>query len=69
MASLLIDHGHTEARFYPLGMLRDESRLVVQRVNNGHVTTASLLQQAVSGVLSKQGNKEFRKTVTKLLED
>jgi len=49
-------------------MLQDEARLVVQRVNNGHVTTATLLQQAVSGVLSKEGNKAFRKVIKELLE-
>ena len=44
----------------------DESRLVVERVNNGHATTAVLLQLAVSGVLSKKANKDFTKTVKKL---
>ncbi len=62
-------HGHIEARFYPLGMLSDETKLCVRRVNNGHVTTATLLQQAVSGVLSKQGNKLFRKTIKGLQEE
>lgn len=47
----------------------DEARLVVQRVNNGHVTTATLLQGAVSGVLSKKANKEFQKQIKRLLEN
>lgn len=67
--SLLLDHGHPEARRYPVGMLMDEARLVVQRVNNGHVTTATLLQGAVSGVLSKKANKEFQKQIKRLLEN
>jgi len=61
-------HGHIEARFYALGMLSDEAQLCARRVNNGHVTTATLLQQAVSGVLSKSGNKLFRKTIKSLQE-
>lgn len=63
-----MEHGHPHAWHYPLGMLHDEARLVVQRVNNSHVTTATLLQQAVSGVLSKEGNKTFQKTIKSLLE-
>jgi len=62
-------HGQFEARHYPLGMLTDEHNLCVRRDNNGHVTTATLLQQAVSGVLSKKGNKLFEKSIGKLLED
>ena len=61
-------HGHPEARFYPLGMLSNESSLCIQRDNNGHVTTATLLQQAVMGVLSKKGNKQFAKTIKGLME-
>ena len=67
--SLLMDHGHPQARHYPLGRLMDEARLVVQRVNNGHATTAILLQGAVSGVLSKKANKEFQKQISRLLEN
>lgn len=67
--SLLLDHGHPQARRYPLGYMLDESRLVIRRVNNGHVTTATLLQGAVSGVLSKKANKEFQKQIKRLLEN
>lgn len=62
-------HGHFEARYYPLGMLTGEANLIVRRDNNGHVTTATLLQQAVSGVLSKKANKAFEKTIKTLLEE
>jgi hypothetical protein len=44
----------------------DEARLVVERVNNGHATTAVLLQLAVSGVLDKKANKDFKKIVKSL---
>ena len=62
-----MDHGHPLAPRYPFGMASDEARLVVQRVNNGHATTATLLQAAVSGVLSKKANKDFRKVIRDLL--
>ena len=63
-----MDHGHPDAAAYPLGMLMDEARLITQRVNVGHVTTATLLQSAVSGILSKRANKEFKKQIDRLLE-
>lgn len=66
--SLLLDHGHPLARQYPLGMMMDEASIVIRRVNNGHVTQATLLQGAVSGVLSKKANKEFQKQINRLLE-
>ena len=66
--SLLLGHGHPQARLYPLGMLMDEASIVVRRANNGHVTQATLLQGAVSGVLSKKANKEFQKQINRLLE-
>lgn len=53
---------------YPLGMMIDESSIVVRRVNSGYVTRATLLQGAVSGVLSKKANKEFQKQISRLLE-
>ncbi len=68
IVSLLLDHGHPESRRYPLGMLMDETLLVNRRVNNSHVTAATLLQGAVSGVLSKKANKDFQKQINRLLE-
>jgi len=66
--SLLLDHGHPLARLYPLGMMMDEASIVIRRINNGQVTQATLLQGAVSGVLSKKANKEFQKQISRLLE-
>jgi hypothetical protein len=63
-----LDHGHPKARHYPLGYLMDEVSIVVRRVNNGHITDATLLQGAVSGVLSKKANKEFHKQIARLQE-
>lgn len=51
---------------YPLGMLWFEAELVVTRLNAEDATRAILLQQAVSSILSKDGAKNFRKSITKL---
>lgn len=59
-------HGHPEARKYPLAMLLDEFCLVIERLNAAEVTRATLLQSAISSVLSKKGGKVFDKTVKNL---
>jgi hypothetical protein len=59
-------HGHSEARRYPLGMLSDESILVIERANSAIVTEANLLQQAIHGILSKKAREEFAKSMRKL---
>jgi hypothetical protein len=63
---MLLDHGHPEARYYPLGMLYDESNLVRERANGRIVTEAQLLQMAVASILSKESRKEFAKTTKRL---
>lgn len=45
----------------------DEASLVVERVNNSHATQATLLQMAVSGVLSKKANKAFQEQIKSLM--
>jgi hypothetical protein len=62
----LLDHGHPQARKYPIGMLADESSLVIARVNAAMVTEATLLQHAVHGVLSKKSREEFTKLIQTL---
>lgn len=49
-------------------MLLDECRLVTGRVNRRLATEATLLQMAVSGVLSKKANGAFRNTIQNLTE-
>lgn len=51
---------------YPLGMLWDESNLVIERVNGAIVTEANLLKFAVHGILSKDARRHFDK-MTKTL--
>jgi len=64
--SLLLAEGHPEAPHYPIGMVWDEARLVVERHNGAHATQAVLVQLAVASVLSKDGAKEFKKTISRL---
>jgi len=56
------------AQQYPIGMVWDEARLVVERRNREHATNAILTQLAVASILSKDGRKEFTKTVKRLNE-
>lgn len=64
--SLLLDHGHPEARRYPIGIVWDEAELVVERLNGRIATEAVLTQMAVSSVLSEKAGKQFNKMVKKL---
>lgn len=65
--SLLLANGHSHALKYPLGMLLDEERLVLKRINQAHATQAILTQLAVSGVLTKEAGAHFRKVVNGLI--
>lgn len=64
--SLLLSEGHTDAQHYPIGMVWDEARIIVERQNGAHATTAILTQLAVVSVLSKEGQREFKKTIKRL---
>lgn len=67
--SLLRAHGHVDAAHYPLGMLGDEVRLVVKRVNGAMASEAVLLQLAVSSMFDKKAAKLFQKTLKRLNGD
>lgn len=64
--SLLLAEGHQDARHYPIGMVWDEAKLVVERRNRAHATDAMLIQLAVGSVLSKKGAQEFSKQIKRL---
>lgn len=66
--SLLLAEGHPYAQHYPIGMVWDESRLAVARINGFHATQAILVQLAISSALSKEGAKEFKKSIQRLNE-
>jgi hypothetical protein len=67
--SLLKAHGHSEPHRYPVGMVWDESNLVVEHLNRAEATRAVLLQMAVSSVLSEEAGKEFKKIVERLTKE
>lgn len=54
---------------YPLGRLADEAGFIVTRENARIVTEANLLQQAVAGILSKEGRTAFKKQLEALNVD
>ena len=62
----MLDHGHPQARKYPIGLLLDESNIVIERLNGAIVTEANLMRMAVNGVLSKGSRQAFDKTIRKL---
>lgn len=64
--SLLLDHGHPDARLYPLGFLWDEYCLVIERVHGRILTEANLLQHAIGSILSKKSRTEFSKLMKSL---
>jgi len=63
---LLLSQGHPQAPHYPIGMIWDEARLVVERLNGAYATEAILVQSAIASALSKDGAKEFKKTISRL---
>jgi hypothetical protein len=65
----LLANGHIEAQHYPLGMVWDEASIVVEHVNRLEATRATLLQMAVSSVLSKEAGKLFREQIQRLNGD
>lgn len=67
--SLLLENGHAEAPFYPVGMVSDEVSLVLTRSNHAEATRAVLLQMAVSGVLDKKAGELFQATIKKLTKE
>jgi hypothetical protein len=68
-ASLLISHGHAEARRYPLPLLHAETRIARKRDNRALATEASLTQLAVMSVLSKEAGKDLGKRLQDLQKD
>ena len=65
--SLLLDHGHPQARLYPIGMVWEESALVVERMNREAASNTTLLQLAAGSLLSKDAAKQLKKTLKELL--
>lgn len=63
--SLCLDHGHPEARLYPLGMLHDEAALIEERESARISTEASLRQSVIASLFGKK-KSGFQKAVKQL---
>lgn len=61
-----MDHGHPDARLYPLGMVWEETTIVVDRINNEAASNTALLQIAGSAVMGKQGMQLLKKVLKEL---
>lgn len=59
--SLLLDHGHPGAGDYPLGLLDDETTLVIERQRGYWGTAGAIIQSAAGSVMSKKGAGVFTK--------
>lgn len=66
--SLLLDHGHQYARFYPVGWVWEESQIVVERINREEASRTALLQVAGSAVMSKDGAKLLKQVLKELTD-
>lgn len=64
--SLLLEHGHSHARFYPLRRVWEEAALVSERVNNLEKTRAILTNKAVSAVISKKAAGDFKRLIDEM---
>lgn len=66
--SLLMSHGHPYAEFYPIHRVWEEASIVTQRVNRVIATEALALQITVLSVMTKDGQKEFKKLIKRLTD-
>ena len=66
--SLLLDHGHRHAWFYPIGMVWEEAQLVVERMNHEEASRTALLNIAGAAVMSKDGAKLLKKVLKELTD-
>lgn len=64
--SLLLEHGHPHAQFYPLRRVWEEASIVADRINNLEKTRAVLMNKAVSAVISKKAAGDFKQTIEEL---
>lgn len=65
--SLLLDHGHQYARFYPVGMVWEEAQIVTQRMNQEEASRTVLMQLAGASLLDKKGAKQLQKVLKELM--
>lgn len=73
----MLEHGHADARDYPIGKLLDETQIVAERRNQADGRRATLLWMALSAIPNmaakpeglKANHKAFLQTVKELTED
>jgi len=63
-----MSEGHAHARHYPLAVLWSEARIVRQRRADRMRIETTLLQTAMSSILSKQGGRVLKRLLKKLDE-
>jgi hypothetical protein len=66
--SFLLAEGHVDPHFYPLSKLWLETELARERVNQRHVTDATLMQAVIIAALQKNGGKFLEKQIKKLTD-
>lgn len=54
-----MDHGHPRAREYPIGMVWEEARIVMRRLEHDYATRALLMRAAVSASFNKDAARNF----------
>lgn len=66
--SLLLTHGHLQARHYPLWMVWEEAEIVVERINQQEASRTTLLHAAGAAVMSKKGAQALKKLLKELTD-
>jgi len=66
MVNMLLDHGHPEAWEYPLGLVDDEARLVIDRLNSQSITAALGFQAAYVSARVERGEEVMQGFIASL---
>ncbi len=61
-------NGHTDAPFYPIHTVWEETYFVVQRTNKAVATETLLLQMAVSTLFSKGAGDDFNDIIERMTD-
>lgn len=63
-----MDHGHLRAREYPIGMVWEEVRIVVDRMKSDNAMRAILMRAAISATKTEDAASAFDKMIGELLD-
>ena len=63
-----MDHGHLRARDYPIGMVWEEIRIVVDRVKSENAMRALIMRAAISATKTQDAATAFDKMIGDLLD-